>query len=233
MRKNKYSKSKIDTFKKCKLQYKKKYIEKIKLPQPHSDDLQFGSWIHKCLEIYNPDTDNKIEVIKLFKHFDIRGKAYINAIPQTLRNAIAYTKKNWKYPRENEQTITYEGEKITVTGIVDLKMEQKNGLVIVDYKSSKTANPWRHEYQMKMYTYMFMKIESLPAEKIHSVIYYPRIDDYNHYNFTTMDMKLFEQELMQDIVDIETTKVYPASPGYHCRWCPYLDTEHCSKGQKP
>lgn len=228
-----YSKSKIDTFKKCKLQFKHKYIEKIYLPQPHSDDLQFGHWIHKVLEDYNPDKDNLKDVVKLKRDYDIRSKDYINAMPQTFKNAINFTNTYWKYERKTEEKIAYHDEEISLGGVIDLRMKQKNNLMVVDYKSSRSPNAARHEYQMKMYTLMLCKIYDMPPEKIRVMIYYPRIDMYDRYQFSSGEIKLFEAKLKQDIVTIEANQEWVAEPGYHCRWCQYLNTEHCSKGQKP
>jgi RecB family exonuclease len=234
MKENTYSKSKIDTFKKCKLQYKLKYIDKIKLPQPHSDDLQFGGWIHKVLEDYDPDKNNLKEVVKYQRDYDIRGRDYKKAMPETFKNAVEFTKKFWKYPRQAEERITYKDDSVNINGIVDLRMEQGDYLLVVDYKSSKSPNAQRHEYQMKMYAFMLSKIHDIPAEKIRCMIYYPRIDAYDRYQFSSGELKEFERELIGDIAKIElTTDSFPAEPGYHCRWCPYLDTGYCSKGQMP
>jgi CRISPR/Cas system-associated exonuclease Cas4 (RecB family) len=229
-----YSKSKIDTFKKCKKQFKLKYIDKIYLPQPHSDDLQFGHWIHKVLEDYSPDKGNLKDVAMLQREFDIRGKDYINAMPETFKNAIAFTKKYWKYPRQTEEKVNYEDEDMALGGVIDLRLEHKDDtLMVVDYKSSRSPNAARHEYQMKMYTYILWKMMDIKPEKIRVMIYYPRIDAYDRYQFSSGEIKLFGEELMRDIAMIETADKYPAEPGYHCRWCQYLNTEHCSKGQKP
>lgn len=233
MEKESYSKSRIDTFKKCKKQYKYKYIDKIYLDQPHSDDLQFGHWIHKVLEDYNPDKGNEKEIVKLVRNYDIRDKTYIDVMPQTLKNAIKFTKTYWKYARHTEEKIHWEDDEIRIGGIIDLRMEQKKHLFIVDYKSSRSSNAARHEYQMKMYTFMLSKIYSIPAEKIRVMVYYPRIDMYDRYQFSSGEIKLFEEELRQDIATIESNKKWNAEPGYHCRWCPYLNTEYCTKGQQP
>jgi len=227
-----YSKSRIETFKKCKKQYKYKYIDKLDLPQPHSNDIEFGQWIHKVLEIYNPDDDNKKEVVKLASQFDIRDKNYREAMPQTLKNAIAFTKKYWKYERKTEEEIDFISDELSIKGIVDLRMIQQNNLLVVDYKSSKSTNADRHEYQMKMYCLILSKIYNMIPEKIKVMVYYPRIDSYDRYQFSSIQIKAFEEQLKQDIIDIETAKLYPASPGFHCRWCSYLNTEYCSNGQK-
>lgn len=228
-----YSKSRIDTFKKCKKQYNLKYIQKIRLPQPHSDDLQFGSWIHKVLEDYDPDKDNLKDVIKYQRDFDIRGKDYKAAMPGTIKNAIAFTKKYWKYARETEETVRYQDDEFSINGIIDLRMTQKDNLLVVDYKSSKSPNAQRHEYQMKLYVLMLSKIYDMRPENIRVMIYYPRIDAYDRYQFSSGEISLFEDEVKSDIAEIETTKSFPAEPGFHCRWCSYLKTQHCLEGQEP
>lgn len=228
-----YSKSRIDTFKKCKKQYKLKYLDKIQMPQPHSDDLQFGHWIHKVLEIYNPDENNKKEIVKLASDYDIRGKDYRSAMPQTLKNAVDFTKKYWKYTRETEENVEYADDELSIRGVVDLRMEQKDNLLVVDYKSSRSPNAQRHEYQMKMYCLMLSKIYDMRPESIRVMIYYPRIDMYDRYQFTSGEISLFESELKRDIAEIEITQDFPASPGYHCRWCPFLNTEYCHEGISP
>jgi len=226
-----YSKSRIETFKKCKKQYKYKYIDKLDLPQPHSNDIEFGQWIHKVLEIYNPDKNNKLEVVKLASQFDIRDNNYREAMPQTLKNAIAFTKSYWKYERKTEEEIDFIDDELSIKGVVDLRMIQEDGLLVVDYKSSKSTNAERHEYQMKMYCLMLSKIYSMKPEKIKVMVYYPRINMYDRYQFSSGQIKAFESQLKRDITDIETTKSYPASPGFQCRWCSYLNTKYCTEGK--
>jgi len=233
MERTTYSKSRIDTYKKCKKQYKLKYLDHIRLPQPQSDDLEFGQWIHKVLEYYDLDKDNLKDVVRYHRDFDIRGKDYINAIPQTFKNAVAFTKLYWKYKRKTEEKVNYEDDELAINGIIDLRMEQKDNLIVVDYKSSRSPNAARHEYQMKMYCLMISKIYNMPAEKIRVMVYYPRIDKYDRYQFSSGEMKLFEAELKRDIAEIETTKEHVADPGYHCRWCTFLGTKYCTKGMKP
>lgn len=225
-----YSKSRIETFKKCKKQYKYKYIEKIDMPEPHSDDIEFGHWIHKVLEIYNPDEDNKKEIVKLASQFDIRDNNYREAMPSTLKNAITFTKLYWKYERKTEEEIEYKDDELAIKGVVDLRMVQKDGLLVVDYKSSKSPNAERHEYQMKMYCLMLSKIYNMKPEKIKVMVYYPRINMYDRYQFSSGQIKAFEAQLKKDIVEIETTKSYSASPGFHCKWCSYLNTKYCTEG---
>jgi len=226
-----YSKSRIETFKKCKKQYELKYIKNIEIEQKETEDILFGKWIHKVLEFYNPDTDNKLEVVKFASEYDIRGLDYRNAMPSTLKNAVAFTKLYWKYVRKTEEDVEYIDDGLAVKGVIDLRMEQKDGMLVVDYKSSKNPNKARHEYQMKMYCLILSKNYQLKPEDIRILIYYPRIDMYDRFNFTSMDIQIFEKELKQDISDIEGNKKFEPNAGYHCRWCPFLDTQYCIQGK--
>jgi ATP-dependent exoDNAse (exonuclease V) beta subunit len=224
-----YSKSRIDTFKKCPHQYNLHYNKEIRLEQSHSIDLEFGKWIHLVLEKYNPETDNRKEVVKFFRDFQIKDASYKAVMGSTLKNAIDFIKKYWKYqPRFTEETVEYSTDEYSIKGVIDLRMIQDDGnILIIDYKSSKNTSKSRHVYQMKMYCFMISNIYHIDPSKIKIMIYYPRIDQYDRYQFDKYDMDEFEQELKLDIKKIESATDFKKTSSFACRWCEYQYTKYC------
>jgi CRISPR/Cas system-associated exonuclease Cas4 (RecB family) len=222
-----FSKSRIGCYKACPKHYELQYVRQITAEEPHNDDVQYGSWIHKVLELYNPELGNEKQVARLFRDFDIRSKPFRDSMPETFKNAINFTKDFWKYPRHTEENITYQDDNVSIRGVIDLRLERKDGeMMIVDYKSAKAPAKERHAYQMKMYAFMVSEAYNIKPEKLKLMIYYPRINSYDYYTYNQIHINGFKDELYHDIEKIEESKIkkhFETTPGFHCKWCSYGD----------
>lgn len=228
MYENRFSTSKIKVFDQCKLQYKLKYVDKIKIEQPDTPDLVFGRMIHKVAEIYDPEKDNKEEIVKIVKEFPELPKEYKALIPQTYKNLLhSFFDKYGKYPAKTETEYNFQDDEVWIYGIVDRLIEQEDAYIAVDYKTSKTRGLDRHIFQLKFYTVLLSKNHDISPDKIRLMIYYPRIDEYDRTQFSNSEISLFEKELRRKIRKIQDNKKWNATQGFHCRWCPFFKTEYC------
>lgn len=224
-----FSKSRIETFDKCKLQFKLKYVDEIDIPQAVNDDTNFGSLIHKAFEIYNPETKNLKEVVALVRQYPLDQQSYKDAIEPTLRNMMKFYEQFPHPDAKNEFEIQYKSDDMWIYGIVD-RMEEANGKVtITDYKSSKTPANYRHKFQMKLYVLIMTKTTDYAAEDIRFRMYYPRPDKMEYFQYSSAEIAEFEQELRTKIELIETTTKFPETIGFHCKWCAFKGTPHCPK----
>ena len=220
----KYSSSRIKKYDSCPLQYKKHYLDKIRPKQPKTSDTEFGGFFHKAAEIYTGG--NNKEIVKLTRDYELNAD-YKRLIIPSLNNFKQFYEKYDKFKTTTEQEWEWKTDDIWLMGIVDLLIETNKGLISVDYKTARSSNRDRHIFQMRLYNLIISKTLDVDPKEVKCIIYYPRPNIEDKFLFSNKEIQLFERDLRNKIDKIETTKVFESKEGYHCRWCPYFNTENC------
>jgi len=247
-----YSYSKIDTFEKCKLKYKYKYIDKIIPKIPKSIEAYLGSCTHETLEwLYNEVLKGNIPLIN--EVIEDYSKRWIkNYTPDILINDINSKLEDYfnkgvefllkyylKYNPFNDNTLFLE-EKIEldlldkqtnsenkIIGYVDrISFNEKNNEIeIHDYKTSSTL------FQKEMTeTSKQLAIYSMAAKKIFgedkNVCLIWHFLAYNNeicIRKNKEELEKIKDQLIEIIREIESTESFPPNPSKLCNWCEYKD----------
>lgn len=223
---NKYSASKIKTYESCKLKYKLNYIDNKWPKQPINDDTMFGNLVHKAFEIYDPDKDNKSEIVKLQRNYTL-SRQYKSFIAGAYKSLFEFFHKYGHLPAEKELKIEMDMGSFKATGFVDRFMSGENNYLCIDYKTSRNANTDYHIFQLKFYNLVLSKKYKTQPDNIKMILYFPRPNEEKSMVFSNNQIKQFEKELNRKIIEIETNKDWSASPGFHCKWCPFYNTKDC------
>ncbi|MFW6030604.1 MAG: RecB family exonuclease [Halanaerobiales bacterium] len=225
----KYSVSKIKTYDSCALKYKLHYIDKIWPHEIERDDTMFGSLVHKAFEIYDPEKDNKDEIVKLVRDYPTLSMEYKQLLSKAYKSLLEFFDKYGKYPAEQELRIDYPLDNFKMTGYVDRFIHANNFHICVDYKTSKNANIDYHIFQLKFYNLALSKMYDISPKDIKMMVFFPRPNEEAKTMFSNRQMQQFEKELKNKIDEIESNKKWPANPGFHCKWCAFYDTQYCLK----
>ncbi len=217
-----YSASGLKQYKACKLKYDLYYNQEIKIERPVTSDTVFGLLIHEIAE--NFDGKNFKQILEIVnKHKPNLTPDFISLLPQTIDNMMAWLKKH-STPSVNEAELELKTDEYWLYGLADkLFIEDK---VFVDYKTAKSNFRENHIFQMKLYNMILSKKWECDPKEIKCIIYYPRIDEEDKILFNNTEIKLFEKEIKNIILDIETNKTWKPTESYGCRWCEYKEA-HC------
>src|SRR6056297_22860 len=226
----KYSVSKIKTYDSCTLKYKLHYIDKI-WPEDEIErvDTMFGSLVHKAFEIYDPEKNNKDEIVKLVRDYPTLSEEYKNYLPKAYKSLLEFFDKYGEYPADQELKLNYDMGNFIATGYVDRFIHMDKFYMCVDYKTSKNANIDYHIFQLKFYNLVLSRMYKINPADIRMMVFFPRPNEETKTMFSNNQIKNFEKELNNKILEIETNKKWPALPGFHCRWCAFYDTQYCLK----
>lgn len=222
-----YSVSKIKTYDMCKLKYKLTYIDKKRPEERVSDDVVFGRLVHKAFEIYNPELDNKKDIVKLIREYPKLSDQYKKYLTPAFKSLFEFYRKYGKYPADEELRIDYDLGDFRITGYVDRFMYTPKLYICTDYKTSKRANLDYHIFQLKFYNLALSKMYDINPKDIKMMLFFPRPNEEKKTIFSGYDIQNFEKELRKKIIEIESNTEWPATPGYHCNWCPFYNTSDC------
>lgn len=232
----KISYSSFDTYKRCPLQYKYAYIER--LPTPEKPELYFGGLIHEIVQYAlkkDPILPTEDELVSLFKSkwradvfasvndasqyfdfgLDMIKKFYADWKPG-LRNIIA-TEKRFYLPLN---------EKHNLSGIIDRVDKLPFGAIeVIDYKTSKALPSQIDVDRDKQLGVYRLAIESMWPEvkDVRLTLYYLK----HNQKFTTTrrpdEVEEIKNELISTADKIETTNDFPPRKNPLCDYCGYKD----------
>jgi RecB family exonuclease len=253
-----YSYSRLETFEKCKLKFKYRYIDKIIPEIPKSIEAHLGTVVHSTLEwLYIkviagviPSMDDVIS-----KYSEKWTEEYV---PNMLIVNKFMTEQNYfnkgltflidyyyKHQPFKEKTIATEkkiellldesGEKKLV-GFIDrlVHNEENDEFEIHDYKTANTL-PSREELeknrQLALYS-IAIKEEFGKEKKVKLVWHYLAHNEKISIIKTNQDLENLKAEVITLINEIEQTKHFPPNPSRLCDWCEYKDMCPSYSGQK-
>jgi len=240
-----YSNSKLEVFEKCRLKFKFKYVDNIKVLEKSIDSF-LGSMVHSTLEwFYNELKENKtplIDDIIIYysekwkknynskKHFIIRKnltqKDYFN---KGIKFLLEYYLKHRPFEEktiETEKRIIIDlNEEHKLIGYIDRLAynEKENSYEIHDYKTANNL-PRKEEIeqdrQLALYS-LAIKNEFGDDKEIHLVWHYLAFNKTIELKKTSRDLEQLKKGILELIKKIEATNEFPPNKSVLCDWCEY------------
>ncbi|MFA6005484.1 MAG: ATP-dependent DNA helicase [Patescibacteria group bacterium] len=235
----KFSYSQLETYETCSLQYKYRYM--LKIPEPDSPALSFGSSIHKALELFYKDIkegidQNETDLLQKFRrHFIPLG--YMGK--EQRENAISHgneilTNFFEKFHKEHGEVVAVEqfftlklphnDQNLIISGKID-RIDKKGSLYeIIDYKTGKMPkeSELKKSLQLGIYSLAAMSKELLgiSQDKIRLTYYY--LDKQEKFSVLAAERNLNEtkEHIAETIGNLENGTFEP-TVGRHCDWCPF------------
>ena len=231
-----YSHSQLKTFDECQLRFRYRYIDKI--PEPAtipSPALQFGTIIHKCLELLYKKIQSsgrpltKLELIDYFhlemwKFRDEYNNISDVPFPQedfNERILLWEEMLDWYYDTYNpfnemkvnwlEQNINFELPNTSkfrwVIDRLDIKWEEA---VIVDYKTDKSIAPYwafSDTYQQQLTSYAYWVMNNYPhvIKSVKGKLIYLRLQQEITWEITSEMLQQAIDKIVSKIAVIEDT----------------------------
>lgn len=197
----------------------------------NKDALNFGSYIHKILELGYEKTELKDlltiaeESKKLYKipeekeaktEICLRNFLQFNsALTETVGIELVY---EIKHDEKND---------ISLNGIIDRIVKSPEGeYLVVDYKTSKRELK-KHElyqdHQMQGYAYAVHKLFKVPLDKITVAHFYPVTGNLVSVKYSWPQISSYLRKKTETVWNIRKKKTdeFPPSKNQYCWWCGY------------
>jgi putative RecB family exonuclease len=240
-----YSHSRLSTFETCPLQYKFKYIDKIKPLFENTIEAFMGSRVHDTLEkLYNDLKYGKLNTLQecldfYQKEWDEKYSDDIKVIKEEfssdnyrqmgVRFIIDYYETN--KPFNSERHIECE-KKILITlpdgkqiqGFIDRLSSTDDGIYLVqDYKTANTLPTQDYadkDRQLALYSIAIKELY-LDCKDIKLVWHYLAFNKKVVSHRTDEELEQLKKEIMALIDKIEMTTEFEPCKGPLCPWCSY------------
>ena len=240
----KTSYSALDTFKQCPLKYKFQVIDKIKAPK--TKEAIFGDKLHKTLQFFHskqmpsptldellnylkeiwdstifPGDEDMIyfsEAIKILKHY------YEHYLKIKDSFTVLGTETRFEALLENPQN---KDEKCLLAGIIDRIDKTKDGIEVVDYKTTKklpSQEDVNNSLQMSLYCLGIIdrwpQFAKQGIEKIKLTFYYLKHQESISTFRTRQQLDHIREKVWKQLAEIEKSEFQPI-PSPLCDWCGY------------
>ncbi len=233
----KLSKSKVNTYLKCPLEFKFQYIDEIEVPQ--NKYMALGSDVHlvaeKFAEKFGDDLndvniDNELLKIvheenigyDLTEHLDNLGSFFKRA----------FVENDFKLYSQEEYLIDEEHR---FSGICDIILEDENGeLIVIDYKTSKSSSFSKYRRELCYYKLLVENVYEKTVSRVG--IFFTKngrlrlldiCDEDNKRYYLNNDEIKEAVETMHKVRREINNENFPAKRQYLCRFCTY---RHICKG---
>lgn len=227
----KLSKSKINSYLKCPLEFKFQYIDEIEVPE--NKYMALGSDVHLIAEKFTQkfgddisDVDTQNELLKIAHDLDIGYD-----LTTHLDNLGSFFDEI--FVENDYKLFSYEeyllDEKNRFSGICDIILEDKNGdLVVIDYKTSKSSS--FSKYRLELCYYKLL-VENVYKRKVSSVgVFFTKNGKLRLLDICNEDnrRKYLNQceideaiDTMHDVRDKINRRVFPRQKQFLCKYCTY------------
>lgn len=233
----KLSKSKVNTYLKCPLEFKFQYIDEIEVPQ--NKYMALGSDVHlvaeKFAEKFGDDLDDiniDNELLKIAHDEDIGYD-----LTEHLDNLGSFFKRIFvenKYKLFSQEEYLID-EDHRFSGICDIILEDENGeLIVIDYKTSKSSSFSKYRRELCYYKLL---VENVYGKTVSQVgVYFTKndklrllkiCDEENKRKYLNDDEIKESVETMYKVRREINNENFPAKRQYLCRFCTY---RHICKG---
>ena len=228
--------SALDTFERCPLQYKFRYIDKI--PTPKRPELFFGGLIHKIVQEAlkkDPAMPSLEELLTMLEEkwehevfeSDQNSQAYLTVGQNMIRNFyhdhkpgltnIVAIEKRFQIPLS---------EKHTLSGAIDRIDQLPFGpFEIIDYKTNHKLPALRDLAKpMQLAIYKLATEVSWPsAKEIRVTYYFLKHNKKIPVPMEDVDSEIIKKEIIKIADKIEKTKEFKPKVSFTCDWCDYQD----------
>ena len=226
----KLSKSKVNTYLKCPLEFKFQYIDEIEVPQ--NKYMALGSDVHlvaeKFAEKFGDDLDNiniDNELLKIAHEEDIGYDLtpHIDNLGSFFKKA--FVENDFKLHSQEEYLLDEENR---FSGICDIILEDENEeLIVIDYKTSKSSSFSKYRLELCYYKLLVENVYNKPVSRVG--IFFTKNgrlrlldvcdgDKRKHLNTDEIDEAI--KTLHEVRNDINNEK-FPAKKQFLCKYCTY------------
>ncbi len=228
----KLSKSKVNTYLKCPLEFKFQYIDEIEA-EPNKY-MALGSDVHLIAEKFSEkfgddldDVDIENELFQIAYDLDI-GHADEHVENLSLFFRKFFVDNDYKLFSQEEYLLD---EDHRFSGICDIILEDKKGnLIVVDYKTSKSSSFSKYRRELCYYKLL---VEKVYGKEVSDVgIFFTKngrlrllnvCDEDNKRKFLHSDEIAEAVDTMYEVRRKINNKEFPAKRQYICRFCTYKD----------
>ncbi|MDD5645760.1 MAG: PD-(D/E)XK nuclease family protein [Candidatus Bipolaricaulis sp.] len=240
-----YSYSKLGAYRTCPLQYRFRYIDKVRVDVAPSIEAFMGSRVHDALEglyrhVVNGRSPGRDEVLSLYEaRWDAERTGDLRIVDDTLDEA-AYRAAGRRclelyvarYAPFNDGIVIglEEGFQIALggglvlNGVIDRLMKRADGVYEVhDYKTSRrlpTPEEARVDEQGGWYA-LAVRRRFPHARDIRLVWHYLRYDEELVSTRTPQETEELEKDIVRRVRAIEAAADFPALESRLCDWCDY------------
>lgn len=229
----KLSKSKVNTYLKCPLEFKFQYIDEIEMPQNRY--MALGSDVHliaeKFCERFGDDLDDvniENELLKIAHEQDIGYD-----VADHIDNLSSFFKEVFV---ENDYNLFCQEEYLLdeenrFSGICDIILEDENGeLVVIDYKTSKSSSFSKYRLELCYYKLLVENVFGKPVSSVG--IFFTKNGRLRLLDVCDEDNKrkyLCESEIKEAVDTLHyvrneiNNENFPANRQFLCRYCTYRE----------
>lgn len=222
--------SQIDTFNKCALQYKYRYI--LNVPSAPSHVLSFGQSMHEALKEFHtsrllgksPELANLLEFYKNswvgagYMSKEHEQERFANGMRLLEKYYIENASKKAKHIAiEKSFKLYLEGTRFI--GKIDRIDEVEGGVEIIDYKTGSSKNKGGDgDDQLNIYAYGVIHAMKLNPVKLS--YYFLETGDTMSFDANKEQIEASKTSILKTAAAIKEKK-FPPSPGIICSWCEY------------
>lgn len=244
-----FSHSKIDSFESCKLKFKYRYIDRVKVEIEDTIETYLGTRVHEALEKLYRDLrfERVLSLEDLLEYFKKKWKVnWTDTIKIVNREYSSenYRKMGERFIRdyfnrhepfdigkviglETQDRLPLDAEgKYTYHIRIDRLMDLGKGLYEVhDYKTNNKlpAQDFLDEdRQLAMYS-LWVKNHFKDFKKVRLVWHYVAFDKELESFRSDEQLDVLKTEILNKIKDIEATVEFPPHVSHLCQWCLYQD----------
>lgn len=227
-----FSFSKIDTFQRCPLKFKFRYVFKIPSPDQHAAN--FGTSIHNTLKEFYANLKNKNEVSpELLKNiyeknwipYGYESKAHENARKkrgyEMLKHFYEENESKCIIPKFTEKEFKLKIADYVITGRIDRIDELEDRTYeLIDYKTGKLAKApnLNKNLQLSIYALAGRDALKLPISKLS--LYFIENNTKISTGRTDEQLKSAVEEIKSSADQINESN-FKATPGFDCQYCEY------------
>lgn len=229
----KLSKSKVNTYLKCPLEFKFQYIDEIEVPQ--NKYMALGSDVHLIAEKFSEKFEDNLDEVDIEN--ELIKIAFEENIGYDLTDHIdnlgsffkrAFVDNDYKLFCQEEYIIDEENR---FSGICDIILEDENGeLIVIDYKTSKSSS--FSKYRLELCYYKLL-VENVFGKTVSRVgIFFTKngrlrlldvCDEENKRYYLNNDEIQQAIDTLHDVRKDINSRKFPAKKQFLCRYCTYKD----------
>ena len=217
----------MQTYLQCPLAYKFSYIDK--LPFAPSPAMMKGVELHRMFErFFSVLNKGSVPKEKFLKMAEDKPDYLLHLTNFLAFNERILDKAGKKYFKPLYTEKHYTDQKLKLTGIIDVAYQDKDGVLLIDYKTGKYNSAYKTEGRFGLAVYKHLHDEFNEKKVTHWGEYYSAVDAFWIEKYKPSSMLMMHKRIEKCRKGIEGEK-FDATPNYLCDWCNYADRCNCMR----